>query len=277
MGVWLEGKPPADRVREFVKSEARRLREATGAVPGLTAVLVGDNKSSLSYVRTKEKACQALGLNGSVIHLPAETTMDALHDRIRALNDDDAVDGILVQLPLPPQLRTNEVIGWIRPDKDVDGIHPASLGLLLQNQPGLRPCTPMGVLELIRETGAAIEGRDAGVHSNVIIPAAVTRMSAGIDTSQFPPMDPDMVAPVVAWLSHESCAVSGEMLVSAAGRVARAWVAESRGVYRPQWTIEDVAANAEAIRDTSAPEHFTPVPDGQLDHLLYSFAMARGG
>ena len=123
----------------------------------------------------------------------------------------------------------------------------------------------------------AIEGRDAGVHSNVIIPAAVTRMSAGIDTSQFPPMDPDMVAPVVAWLCHESCAVSGEMLVSAAGRVARAWVAESRGVYRPQWTIEDVAANAEAIRDTSAPEHFTPVPDGQLDHLLYSFAMARGG
>ncbi len=75
----------------------------------------------------------------------------------------------------------------------------------------------------------------------------------------------------------QSCAVSGEMLVSAAGRVARAWVAESRGVYRPQWTIEDVAANAEAIRDTSAPEHFTPVPDGQLDHLLYSFAMARGG
>ncbi|HNQ80057.1 MAG: bifunctional 5,10-methylenetetrahydrofolate dehydrogenase/5,10-methenyltetrahydrofolate cyclohydrolase [Acidobacteriota bacterium] len=169
MGVWLEGKPPADRVREFVKSEARRLREATGAVPGLTAVLVGDNKSSLSYVRTKEKACQALGLNGSVIHLPAETTMDALHDRIRALNDDDAVDGILVQLPLPPQLRTNEVIGWIRPDKDVDGIHPASLGLLLQNQPGLRPCTPMGVLELIRETGAAIEGRDAVIIGRSLI------------------------------------------------------------------------------------------------------------
>lgn len=123
----------------------------------------------------------------------------------------------------------------------------------------------------------AIEGQDAGVHSNVIIPAAVTRMSVGIDTSQFPPMDPDMVAPVVAWLCHDSCAVSGEMLVSAAGRVARAWVAESRGVYRPEWSIEDVAANADAIRDTSAPEHFTPVPDGQLDHLLYSFAMARAG
>jgi len=121
MGVWLEGKPPADRVREFVKSEARRLREATGAVPGLTAVLVGDNKSSLSYVRTKEKACQALGLNGSVIHLPAETTMDALHDRIRALNDDEAVDGILVQLPLPPKLRTSRRLRGLVGERSMRG------------------------------------------------------------------------------------------------------------------------------------------------------------
>lgn len=124
---------------------------------------------------------------------------------------------------------------------------------------------------------AAIEGQEFNVTSNVLIPAAVTRMSAGIDTSQFPPMDPDMVAPVVGWLCHESCSVSGEMLVSAAGRVARAWLAESPGVYRPEWSLEDVAARADAIRDTSSPVHFTPTPDGQLDHLLYSFAMARQG
>jgi NAD(P)-dependent dehydrogenase (short-subunit alcohol dehydrogenase family) len=124
---------------------------------------------------------------------------------------------------------------------------------------------------------AAIEGLEHGVKSNVIVPAAVTRMSEGIDTSQFPPMDPDMVAPVVAWLCHESCSVTGEMLASAAGRVARAWVAEAQGVYRPQWTIEDVAANIDAIRSTEAPLIFPPAPDGQLDHLLYSFAMARKG
>lgn len=124
---------------------------------------------------------------------------------------------------------------------------------------------------------AAIEGREFNVHSNVLVPAAVTRMSEGIDTSQFPPMDPASVAPVVAWLCHESCAVNGEMLVSAAGRVARAWVAESPGVYRPEWSIEDVAAQAEAIRDMASPVHFPPAPDGQLDHLLYSFAMARKG
>jgi hypothetical protein len=123
----------------------------------------------------------------------------------------------------------------------------------------------------------AIEGKDANVNSNCIIPAAVTRMSAGIDVSQFPPMDPDMVAPLVAWLCHDSCAVSGEMLVSAAGRVARAWTVESPGVYQPSWTIEEIAAQAGAIRDTASPVHFTPVPDGQLDHLLYSFAMARAG
>lgn len=169
MGIWLEGKPVADRIREGVKEEAARLRAATGAVPGLTAVLVGDDKSSASYVRTKENACRALGLDGRAIHLPADTTMEALRDLIAALNADESVDGILVQLPLPKHFRTNEVIGWIRPDKDVDGIHPASLGLLLQNQPGLRPCTPLGVLELIRAAGVEIEGRDAVIIGRSLI------------------------------------------------------------------------------------------------------------
>jgi NAD(P)-dependent dehydrogenase (short-subunit alcohol dehydrogenase family) len=123
----------------------------------------------------------------------------------------------------------------------------------------------------------AIEGQDNNVNSNCLIPAAVTRMSAGIDTSQFPPMDPEMIAPLVGWLCHEDCAISGEMLVGVGGRMARAWIAETPGVFRPEWTIEDVAAQADAIRDTSSPLHFTPVPDGQLDHLMYSFKMVSGG
>ena len=123
---------------------------------------------------------------------------------------------------------------------------------------------------------AAIEGYDRNVRANCILPAAVTRMSEGIDTSQFPPMEPDMVAPLVAWLCHESCEVTGELLISAAGRMARAWTAESPGVYQPQWTIEQVAAQWAAIRDQSAPLHFPPAPSGHLDHLLHSFAMARG-
>jgi NAD(P)-dependent dehydrogenase (short-subunit alcohol dehydrogenase family) len=123
---------------------------------------------------------------------------------------------------------------------------------------------------------AAIEGQEAGIKSNVVIPAAVTRMSEGIDTSKFPPMDPEMVAPTVAWLCHESCSVSGEMLVAMGGRVARAFIAESEGVYRPDWTIEAVAEEIDTIRAADKPLVFPPVPQGELDHLLYGFAMARG-
>jgi methylenetetrahydrofolate dehydrogenase (NADP+)/methenyltetrahydrofolate cyclohydrolase len=169
MGIWLEGKPPADRIREMVKTEAARIKASTGAIPGLTAVLVGDNKSSQSYVRTKEKACLALGLNGQVVHLEEHTTRECLKNLIDQLNENNNVDAILVQLPLPKHLDTNEVIGWIRPDKDVDGIHPTSLGLLVQNQPGLRPCTPMGVLELIKTAGVSIEGKDVVIIGRSLI------------------------------------------------------------------------------------------------------------
>jgi NAD(P)-dependent dehydrogenase (short-subunit alcohol dehydrogenase family) len=122
---------------------------------------------------------------------------------------------------------------------------------------------------------AAIEGMDAGIKSNVIIPAAVTRMSAGIDTSQFPPMEPEMVAPAVAWLCHEDCSISGEMLVAMGGRVARAFIAESEGVYRADWTIEDVASDIDAIRAADKPLVFAPAPKGELEHLLFGFDMAR--
>jgi NAD(P)-dependent dehydrogenase (short-subunit alcohol dehydrogenase family) len=123
----------------------------------------------------------------------------------------------------------------------------------------------------------AIEGQRDGIKSNVIIPAAVTRMSDGIDTSKFPPMDPEMVAPVVAWLAHEDCTVSGEMLVAMGGRIARAYIAESPGLYRPEWSMEDVAGAIDTIRDRTTPEVFPPVPDGQLEHLLYGFGMIRKG
>jgi hypothetical protein len=123
----------------------------------------------------------------------------------------------------------------------------------------------------------AIEGAGANIKSNVIIPAAVTRMSAGIDTTKFPPMEPELVAPTVAWLAHESCSISGEMLVAMGGRVARAFVAESEGVYRPSWTIEDVANEIGAIRDAGKQVVFPPVPSGELDHLMYGFDMARKG
>ncbi len=124
---------------------------------------------------------------------------------------------------------------------------------------------------------AAIEGKDVNVKSNLIIPAAVTRMSEGIDTSKFPPMEPEMVAPAVAWMCHETCSITGEMLVAMGGRVARAFIAESPGVYHPSWSIEQVAQEIDAIRAAPEPLVFAPAPQGELDHLLYGFGMIGKG
>lgn len=132
-----------------------------------------------------------------------------------------------------------------------------------------------GMIGLSQTIG--IEGAAEGVKSNLIVPAAVTRMSEGVDTSAFPPMEPDMVAPAVAWLAHESCSISGEMLVAMGGRVGRAYLAESPGVYHPSWTIEQIAADMDKIRSTDGPVIFPLVPNGQLDHLIYGFKMAKGG
>ncbi|MCV7150778.1 SDR family NAD(P)-dependent oxidoreductase [Mycolicibacterium pyrenivorans] len=121
---------------------------------------------------------------------------------------------------------------------------------------------------------AAMEGAAHNVASNVIVPAAVTRMAEGIDTSAYPPMGPELVAPVVGYLAHETCSVTGEMFVALAGRVAAAAVVESPGVYHPTWTITDVAEHISAIRDMSEPVRFPVVPDGHGDHIRYSFAMA---
>lgn len=122
----------------------------------------------------------------------------------------------------------------------------------------------------------AIEGEAEGVKCNVIVPGAVTRMAEGLDTSAYPDMSPDLVAPVVGWLAHESCSITGEMLVGIAGRVAKAYFAETRGVYRPSWTIEDVAANIDGIRRAEPPVVFPVVPSGHVDHIRYSFEMATG-
>ncbi|MGH3643875.1 MAG: SDR family NAD(P)-dependent oxidoreductase [Mycobacterium sp.] len=129
-----------------------------------------------------------------------------------------------------------------------------------------------GVIGLVNV--AALEGAEHGVTCNAIVPGAVTRMAEGLDTSAYPPMDPDLVAPTVGWLSHESCAASGELFIAIAGRVARAFVAETTGVQRPSWTIEQVAEQSSAIRDAADPVIFPVVPTGHNDHIGYSFAMA---
>jgi NAD(P)-dependent dehydrogenase (short-subunit alcohol dehydrogenase family) len=120
----------------------------------------------------------------------------------------------------------------------------------------------------------ALEGAADGVLCNVILPSAVTRMADGLDISAYPPMGTELVAPAVALLAHESCPVTGEMLIAIAGRIARAVVVETPGAQRPSWSIEDVAEQIDAIRELGAPVVFPVVPDGHADHIRYSFEMA---
>lgn len=121
----------------------------------------------------------------------------------------------------------------------------------------------------------ALEGAAEGVRCNAIVPAAVTRMAEGIDTSAYPPMGAELVAPVVGWLAHETCSVTGELFIALAGRVARAVIAESPGVSRPSWTIEEVGSHLDAIRYVEAPLIFPVVPDGHNQHIRYSFELAQ--
>jgi NAD(P)-dependent dehydrogenase (short-subunit alcohol dehydrogenase family) len=123
----------------------------------------------------------------------------------------------------------------------------------------------------------ALEGAAEGVKCNLIVPGAVTRMAEGLDTSAYPPMSPELVAPVVGWLAHESCSITGEMLISMGGRVARALIAETQGVYQPSWSIDEVAERIDVIRDTRKLWMLPPVPSGYVDHLQRSFDMARKG
>jgi NAD(P)-dependent dehydrogenase (short-subunit alcohol dehydrogenase family) len=120
---------------------------------------------------------------------------------------------------------------------------------------------------------AALEGEDCNVKSNVIVPSAVTRMADGLDISQYPPMEPELVAPTVAWLAHENCTVTGEMIAAIGGRVARCFIAETPGVYRPSWTIEEVDAAMEQVHAKSEVLDFGL--HGHVDHIMHSFAMAR--
>jgi NAD(P)-dependent dehydrogenase (short-subunit alcohol dehydrogenase family) len=148
----------------------------------------------------------------------------------------------------------------------------SSIGGLYGNKDVVNYCvSKAGLIGL--SNVVALEGAAEGVKCNLIVPAAVTRMAEGLDTSAYPPMDPELVAPTVGWLAHESCSITGEMLVSLAGRVARAFIAETPGVYRPSWSIEQVGEQIEAIRNTDEPKIF-PAISGHVDHIMYSFGMA---
>ena len=158
----LDGVKIRDEIKQELGEQIRELK-AAGVTPGLAAVLVGQDPASQIYVRSKVKTCESLGLYSEKIEWPADTTTVRLLELVNDLYSRDDIDGILVQLPLPPQVDSNLVLEAVSPAKDVDGFHPVSIGNLVRGRPGLVPCTPAGIIEILRRSGIAMKGARAVV------------------------------------------------------------------------------------------------------------------
>jgi methylenetetrahydrofolate dehydrogenase (NADP+) / methenyltetrahydrofolate cyclohydrolase len=159
----IDGKAVAAAVREQVAAEVASYELETGRSPALATVLVGEDPASQIYVRNKHKACEEAGMRSLHHGLPAETTENELLELVGELGLHDDVDGILVQLPLPERIDPDRIVAAIDPTKDVDGLTPLNAGLLAHGTPGLVPCTPAGVMELLRHEGVELEGAEAVV------------------------------------------------------------------------------------------------------------------
>ncbi|WP_224361957.1 bifunctional methylenetetrahydrofolate dehydrogenase/methenyltetrahydrofolate cyclohydrolase FolD [Hyalangium versicolor] len=170
MAQLIDGKAVAARVRAEVKVEVERLKAQRELTPGLAVIRVGEDPASKIYVTGKKKAAEELGFNSWEHHLEASIFQDELLALVQKLNADPAVHGILVQLPLPRHIDAERVIATVSPEKDVDGFHPINAGLLSLGKPGLRPCTPFGVMRLLEEAKCEIAGKRAVVvgRSNIV-------------------------------------------------------------------------------------------------------------
>jgi len=159
----IDGKAIAARVREQVAVGVRAFIEQTGRVPGLATVLVGEDPGSAVYVAGKQRACVEVGMTPVDRRLPADSSFEQIAAELESLNADEAVNGVLLQLPVPEHLDGPALTALIVPEKDVDGLTPVNAGLLALGRPGLAPCTPMGVMELLAQTGVLLEGCEAVV------------------------------------------------------------------------------------------------------------------
>jgi len=250
----------AAAVRDEVRARVRRLA-ARGTVPGLATVLVGDDPASCLYVGNKERACEDVGMRSFGHRLPASTAQAELLACVRALGDDPRVHGILVQLPLPAPLEARAVIEAVAPEKDVDGLHPLNQGRLMAGEPGLRPCTPLGVLRLLDEVGAELRGARAVVIGRSALvgkPVALLLLERHATVTLCHSRTVDLAAEVSR----------ADVVIAAAGKaglVRGEWI-------RPGAVVIDVGMNRgpdgklcgdvdfAAARDRAG--HITPVPGG---------------
>ena len=165
----LRGKKVAEAIKAEVAEELQELAKKD-LIPGLATVLVGEDPASEIYVRSKARTCEALGMHSESIQLPTETTTEELLEVLKRLNRTNEIDGILVQSPLPDQIDANLMLSSVLPEKDVDGFHPQNVGNLCSGKIGMAPCTPMGIMELLKKEEIPIQGAEAVVvgRSNLV-------------------------------------------------------------------------------------------------------------
>ena len=168
--ILLDGKATALQVKTEIKAKVQQLKAEGRRAPNLIAVLVGENSASLSYVKSKVKACNMVGFDSSLLHLTADTTEVALLDLIKQLNTDSTVDGYIVQLPLPKHIDANKILLAVAPEKDIDGFHPVNMGKLTLNLETIIPATPYGIITLIEAYGIETKGKRVVVlgRSNIV-------------------------------------------------------------------------------------------------------------
>lgn len=257
----LSGKAIAKKVRAEVKTRAEAFFAKHGRKPGLHVVLVGEDPASQVYVRSKERAAGKNGLEGRVHRLPTDTSQAKLEALVAELNGDPAIDGILVQLPLPEHLNAQNVLDLIDPSKDVDGLTPQSAGLLLDGRPGLRPCTPSGCMRMLAEAEVALEGARALVIGRSLLvgkPIALMLLAGNATVTMAHSRTRDLAERVA----------ESDVVVAAVGRaemVKGEWI-------KPGATVIDVGINRTAdgglvgdVEYAAAAERaawITPVPGG---------------
>ena len=257
----IDGKAIAASLRQEIKLRVEK-RIANGKrPPGLAVILVGENPASQVYVGSKRKACEEVGFKSVAYDLPAETRKEQLIELIDQLNEDETIDGILVQLPLPEHIPAETIIERIHPTKDVDGFHPYNIGRLTIRQPVLRPCTPRGVMTLIEKSGIQARGMDAvvvGASNHVGRPMALELLLAGCTTTVCHRFTRDL----------ESIVRNAELLIVAVGKpsvVKGEWI-------KPGAAVIDIGINrneeGKLVGDIDfdvAKQHagwITPVPGG---------------
>lgn len=273
----LNGKALAQKMQAELTQQVQAFKSEGKRAPGLAVLMVGDNPASAAYVRNKEKACERVGIASFGKHFPADATQGELEAAIDALNQDDRVDGILVQLPLPDHLDSVALLNRIHPDKDADGLHPVNLGRLVRGEPGLRSCTPAGVMRLLEEYQIDLKGKQAVVIGRSILvgkPLALMLLEANATVTIAHSRTQDLGA----------IARSADILIAAIGRpemitadmVKPGAVVVDVGINR----ITDYEGNSRLVGDVdfdsmqAVAGHVTPVPGGigpmTVTMLLYN-------